>query len=64
MSAKVYARKAQMLVYLQTGYIPHELADDAMLACEEKPPAWRPLKRRRWEAAVVRMQAFAIARVR
>jgi hypothetical protein len=60
----VYARKAQMLVYLQTGYLPSELADDAMLACEEKPPAWRPFKRKRWEAAVVRINAFAIMRAR
>jgi hypothetical protein len=53
--AKVYARQIEMLAQIQAGYIPRELADDAMLMCEERPPAWRPFKRRRWEEAVKRV---------
>lgn len=55
MSGRVYSRKIEMLAYIQAGYIPRELEQDAMLACEEPPPLWRVLARRRWERAVERL---------
>lgn len=57
MSRKVEARKVEMLRALAVGAIPHELAHDAMLMCEEPPPAWRVFARRRWDLAVKRVYA-------
>lgn len=54
-NARVQARKLEVLAQIQAGYIPRELAEDAMLMCEERPPVWQPFARRRWEAAVKRV---------
>ena len=53
--SKVHARQLEMLAQIQAGYIPRELAADAMLMCEERPPWWQFLARRRWDDAVARI---------
>jgi len=47
-----------MIALMQSGVIPMEMKDDALLMCEEEPPVWRVIKRARWTRSVNRMIAW------
>lgn len=48
-------RKEEMIRLIQIGGIPPRLWKDALLICDDIPPRWRILKRRRFKRAFRRM---------